>query len=150
MASKVLLNRNKKMSENSSSAVSPGTIGWNEIITSNAEESVKFYTGLLGWTTEVVEMPGGMSYTMFKNGEVHVGGCMQPSELKEGFKPMWLQYINTLDLDASVEKSIALGATVIEERMDLPMGSFAVIADPLGAVFAFWQNNPDAECPSEE
>jgi len=125
--------------------VIPGSIGWNEIVTPNSKASIKFYTELLGWTTEVMEMPNGMNYTMFKKGDLHVGGCVQPPNLEEGFKPMWLQYINTEDLDASVEKAKILGANIVTERVDLPMGSFAVIVDPLGATFAFWQNN-DTSC----
>jgi len=89
----------------SDNKVMPGTIGWNEIVTTNSEESIKFYTELLGWTTEVMEMPGGMNYTMFKKGDSYVGGCAQPQDLDDNFKPMWLQYINTEDLDASVENS---------------------------------------------
>lgn len=137
------------MSEAAKAPVIPGTFGWNEIVTSNSAESAKFYAELFGWTTEVMEMPEGISYTTFKQGEVPVGGCVQPPNLEESFKPMWLPYINTEDLDASVEKSKKLGATVITERTDLPIGSFAVITDPLGAAFAFWQDNPDSPCPSE-
>ena len=35
------------MSETTKTVV-PGAFGWNEMVTSNAEESVKFYTELLG------------------------------------------------------------------------------------------------------
>ena len=135
------------MSETTKTVV-PGAFGWNEMVTSNAEESVKFYTELLGWTTEVTEMPG-MTYTTFKQGDTPVGGCFQPDKIEEGFKPFWMPYINTVDLDASIEKSKALGAKVLHERTDLPMGSFAIISDPSGASFSFWQDNPDYACSSE-
>lgn len=49
------------------------------------------------------------------------------------------------DIDASIAKAKGLGGTILEERVDLPIGSYAVIADPQGATFAFWQANPEAD-----
>ena len=57
------------MSEDTKQQVTPGTFGWHEMVTSNSESSVKFYTELFGWTTEVTEMPGGIIYTSFKQGD---------------------------------------------------------------------------------
>lgn len=122
--------------------VKPGTIGWNEVITVDKAATVDFYTKLFGWTTEEMSMPGGESYVIFNQDGKPVAGCAQmPGEA--GATPCWMQYINTKDIDASVAKAAALGANVIMPRTDLPMGSFAVIADPVGAVFSFWQNNTD-------
>ncbi|WP_309400396.1 VOC family protein [Cerasicoccus maritimus] len=122
----------------------PGTIGWNEVITPNKEESIAFYTQLFGWTTENMELPGGMTYTMFKQGDRPVAGCVQPDQ--EGVPASWLQYVSVEDLDETIQKAKSLGASIIMERVDLPMGSFAVVADPQGATFAFWQSTGD--CPS--
>jgi predicted enzyme related to lactoylglutathione lyase len=85
-----------------------------------------------------MELPNGDTYTMFKQGERRVAGCISP-ENKDNIPPMWLNYILVEDLDTYVAKATGLGASIIMDRVDLPMGSFAVIADPQGAVFAFWQ-----------
>lgn len=131
------------MSEENKSQPAPGTICWNEICTPDRAGTIEFYSNLMGWTTEDMEMPGGNTYTMFKQGETMIGGCVQP----EGdAPPMWMNYILVEDLDASAAKAASLGATIIMERVDLPMGSFVVFADPQGAVISFWENNPDAEC----
>ncbi len=123
-----------------------GTIGWNELITKDKESSIQFYTQLFGWTTESMEMPGGESYTMFKkNGEM-VGGCVTPPGDAQDAPGMWMSYIGVEDLDAAVSKARELGAKICQERVDIPMGSFAIIMDPQGATFAFWQN-ADAPCP---
>lgn len=134
------------MSEESNDCMTPGTIGWSEVITPNKSASVDFYTKLMGWSAEDMEMPNGMTYTMFKQGDKPLAGCVTPPE-GDPVIPMWLNYINTEDLDAVTAKAQELGATVLKERVDLPMGSFTIIADPLGAVIAFWQASGD--CPSE-
>ncbi|MGJ8653080.1 MAG: VOC family protein [Opitutaceae bacterium] len=120
----------------------PGTIGWSEIITSDKAACVEFYKQLNGWTTEDMEMPGGMTYTMFKMGDKPIAGCCELPE-GESAPPMWLNYINTEDLDASAKQVQELGGQIIKERIDLPMGSFVILADPQGAVIALWQSNPE-------
>ncbi|MDF7801860.1 VOC family protein [Pontiellaceae bacterium B1224] len=121
----------------------PGTMCWNEISTPDMGGTVEFYSQLMGWTTERIEMPDGNSYTMFKQGEKMIGGCIDPDECSD-MPAMWLSYILVDDIDAATEKAKALGANIIKERVDLPMGSFVLFSDPQGAVIAFWQNNPDA------
>lgn len=123
-----------------------GTIGWNELITRDQNASVDFYTQLFGWTTESMEMPGGDSYTMFKMGDEMIGGCVTPPADAQEAPCMWMSYISVHDLDTAVAKARSLGAKICKERVDIPMGSFAIITDPQGATFAFWQN-ADTPCP---
>jgi predicted enzyme related to lactoylglutathione lyase len=80
---------------------------------------------------------------MFRQGERMIGGCVTPDD-GSNVPTMWLSYIIVEDLDATVEKTKALGGSIIKERTDLPMGSFAIIADPQGAVIAFWQGSEEA------
>lgn len=91
-------------------------------------------------------MPDGSTYTLFKVGERPVGGLCTPNEDVLDLPEMWLSYVNVENVDASVAKAKELGATIVKDRVDLPMGSFAVIKDPQGATFAFWKCNPNAEC----
>ncbi len=123
----------------------PGIIPWNELITSDKAASVAFYSSLFGWTTDEMEMPNGDTYTLFKKGERMVAGCVTPPG-SENVPTMWLSYVNVDDIDASIAKAKELGAVVHNERVDLPMGSFAVFTDPQGGTLAFWQGNPDADC----
>ena len=126
------------MSEENKPDHIPGTICWNEICTPDKEGTVEFYSNLMGWTTEHMEMPGGNTYTMFKQGDSMVAGCVQPDDAN--VPPMWLNYILVEDLDAAAAKAEALGADVVTSRVDLPMGSFVVITDPQGAAIAFWES----------
>ena len=124
----------------------PGVFAWNEIVTRNKEDSMGFYAKLFGWTTDTMEMPGGATYTMFKQGERPVAGCVEPPPDAAEAPEMWLSYINVEDLDAAVSKAKDLGAKICKERVDLPIGSFAIVNDPNGATFALWQ--PGEDCPS--
>ena len=56
---------------------SPGIFSWRELITSDTEGSAKFYSDLLGWTKETMDMGGGNAYTMFMNGDQPVAGMIQ-------------------------------------------------------------------------
>ena len=87
---------------------------------------------------------------MWMNGETPIGGFMQlPEEaIQSGAPPHWLAYVSTPDLKATVEKATGLGAKVMVE-MEIPsVGSFAVISDPQGAVFAAFQ--PSGDTPGHD
>ena len=131
------------MSDEQQADMTPGKICWNELITPDKSASMDFYTQLMGWTSQDMEMPGGNTYTMFMQGENMVAGCISPED--GNVPPMWLGYILVEDLDAQTAKAKELGANIIMDRVDLPMGSFVIFADPVGAVIAFWEAS-DAEC----
>lgn len=130
------------MSEEQQPDQTPGTICWNEILTPDKAGTMEFYSNLMGWTSEDMDLPGGLTYTMFKQGEQLVAGCISPPDGK--VPPMWLSYILVEDLDGTAAKATELGATIIMDRVDLPMGSFITISDPQGAVIAFWKSTEDA------
>lgn len=95
-----------------------------------------FYTKLFGWTTTEMDMLDGSKYTMFCAGERPIAGCaVTPGETSE--PPNWMTYITVEDVDVAMPKAKELGGTLQTERVDLPMGSFAVVTDPQGATFAF-------------
>lgn len=116
----------------------PGKICWHELMTNDPEGSKSFYAGLFGWTADVMDM-GPMKYTMFKNGEDMAAGMIQITDEMGNVPPHWLTYITVEDIGASVAKAKELGAKVCKDVTEIPMGKFAVITDPGGAVFALWE-----------
>ena len=50
--------------------------------------------------------------------------------------PYWLTYFGVGDCDQAVATATALGATVMQPPMDIPPGRFALLIDPVGAMFA--------------
>ncbi len=115
-----------------------GVFSWNELMTGDMEAAKKFYTEVLGWTAEDMEMPGDSAYTVFKIGDEQVGGMMQtPPDLAQmGVQPYWGAYISVDDVDASARKVEELGGKVLAPPMDIEsVGRFAVVQDPQGASF---------------
>lgn len=116
--------------------MTPGNFSWNELLASDVDKAGAFYTSLFGW--EAVPMPGGMPYTIFKNGADYAGGMMKTP--MEGIPSHWLAYITVANSDESVAAAVKLGAEVIVEPKDIPtVGRIAVLKDPNGAVFGVFQ-----------
>ena len=118
----------------------PGAMVWNELMTSDTDGAGKFYTNLFGWGTEVKDMGEMGSYTMWTRGEARPGGGMMTIPPgKEMIPPHWLVYFAVTDPDAIAQKSVALGGKVIVPPTDIPnAGRFAVVQDPVGAVFGIF------------
>ncbi len=118
----------------------PGTIGWNEFICADIDAAATFYGGLFGWTVQDVPLAEG-SYKMFCSGETPVAGLMAKPAEAGGMPTMWMSYTIVEDLDASIAKARELGSTIHKDRVDLPMGSFAIIGDPFGGTLGLWMSN---------
>jgi predicted enzyme related to lactoylglutathione lyase len=112
-----------------------GAFSWSELMTSEPEAALRFYTALLGWSTQKMAMPGG-DYHVLKVGETSVGGLMAiPPEAKAGgMPPNWGCYVTVDDVDATARKAVELGGKVVHCPQDIPgVGRMAVIVDPQGA-----------------
>ena len=116
----------------------PGSLGWNELSTTNVDRAGSFYGDLFGWAPKASQMPG-MVYTTFMLGDTDAmaGGMMaQPKEMA-GAPSMWTVYFAVADADRTVEAARSLGATVLVQPTDIPaIGRFAVLTDPQGAAFS--------------
>lgn len=109
-----------------------GKFVWHDLMTTDVDGAVAFYTGLFGWSIKEVDMgPMGMYKMIHAAGEEHggfnsVGSTGQP--------PHWLCYATVDDVDAATAKAVELGGQAPEKGMDIPgVGRFGVIVDPAGA-----------------
>lgn len=115
----------------------PGTVCWNELITTDLDASKSFYKAVFGWDAEDQGPPGGPpAYTEWKLAGRSVGGMM----LKQGampadMPPNWGVYFAVSDTDAAVAKAQELGGAVFMGPTDIEPGRFAVLADDGGVVF---------------
>ena len=108
-----------------------------ELQTNDLAKAKQFYASLLEWKLEEIPFEGG-SYTMVHVG-VGVGGGMMKNPVP-GSPSQWLAYISVADVAATTRKAKELGATVLCDRTEVSgFGWFGVIADPTGAVVAFWE-----------
>lgn len=122
-------------------AAPPPTWAWHEVMTNDVAGAKAFYTALLGWSAQDVQMPTG-PYTLFMKGTEQVAGCMAIPQAngQPVCPPHWLSYVRVDDVDATVARARDLGARVDVAGMDIPgVGRFAVLGDPTGATFALFQ-----------
>jgi predicted enzyme related to lactoylglutathione lyase len=114
-----------------------GRFLWYDLMTEDPDAAQGFYTKLIGWGTQQWEGP--QPYTMWTNNDTPLGGLMQlPEEAKQGgAPPHWLAYVGSEDVAATAAKAEELGGKVLVPPTDIPnAGTFAVLQDPQGAVFA--------------
>ena len=110
-----------------------GAFSWNELMTTDPRSAADFYTKLLGWTTDDVQMED-MTYTVIKAGDEQIGGIMQIPPEAKGAPPHWGAYITVDNVDETAGKAEGLGAKIMIPPRDIPnVGRFAVIQDPQGA-----------------
>ena len=113
----------------------PVSLTWNELASSDVEKSKAFYGRVFGWVPETTTM-GDFTYTEFKVDGRSIGGMtalgpMHPA----GTPPHWLAYFAVADTDATIARTVELGGSALGPAIDIPIGRFAILADPRGAVF---------------
>jgi predicted enzyme related to lactoylglutathione lyase len=121
----------------------PGTLGWNELVSTDVDASITFYGGLFGWGAET-HGEGASAYTEWKLAGRSIGGLMAKPEMMPAEVPAyWGVYFIVDDADASAARVTELGGTVVMPPMDIEPGRFALVTDPQGAMFSVMKLNPE-------
>ena len=126
-----------------SATVKKGHFCWADIAATDLTKVENFYTSLLGWSANRIDMGGGRSYTMLTAGDSEVGGMYQMDEAqkKSGAPSFWTSYVLVDEIDAKTKSAKDFGAAVIVEPFDVgDKGRMSVLQDPTGAMFAMWQD----------
>ena len=134
-----------------SAPLSPAASGsrfvWHDLMTTDLEGSLEFYTRLFGWERRPWDMGGGNSYDMLFAGEIGIGGAVRLSE-GDGVPAHWIGYLAVDSVDRACEHASALGGTTCVPPTDIPtVGRFAVVEDPTGAVFSPFTPLPGSAQP---
>jgi predicted enzyme related to lactoylglutathione lyase len=119
-----------------------GRFVWHELMTTDPQAAVAFYSKVLPWKTQPSGIP---DYTLWVSGKAMAAGLMaQPQSARQaGAPPSWLVYIGTPNVDDTAAAALRLGGRVLKAPDDIPnVGRFAVLADPQGAAFALFTPNP--------
>jgi predicted enzyme related to lactoylglutathione lyase len=123
---------------------------WHDLSTNDLEGAKRFYGEVFQWKLD----KGDDDYIHITSGDQMIGG-MRKTGADERQPPMWLGYVLVEDVAATVatiEKQhgrVYMPTTVMDK-----VGTFAVAADPTGAVFAPWrsaraeENQPDGPPPA--
>ena len=113
-----------------------GALVWNELATNETDKAKEFYSDLLGWTSQDMNI-GGIDYTLLMNGEKMAGGIISMQEEWCDMPPVWFVYFAVDDCDGIVQKAESLGGKVVSPPKDLEgVGRMAMITDSQGALFA--------------
>ncbi|MEL6148390.1 MAG: VOC family protein [Chloroflexota bacterium] len=122
-------------------ANTPGAFTWNELATPDPQAAIKFYGDLFGWRVQKEE---DVDYYVIMNGDRPNGGMFLMPEQMGGMPPAWSVLLSVADIAATMEKAKELGGTVLMGPIEAgENGTFAVIQDPVGAVFnAIQLTNP--------
>lgn len=126
------------MEELMSSVIPRGRFVWYDLMTTDPDAAVDFYTRLVDWGTTQFEGAGD-PYTMWTNDGVPLGGVTTlPDVAKEaGAPPHWMAYVTVPDTADTVVKTVELGGSIIVPATEMPnVGTFAVLHDPQGGAFA--------------
>jgi predicted enzyme related to lactoylglutathione lyase len=116
----------------------PGALCWGDLSTSDPARAKKFYSDLFGW--QITTGPNDPSgYLHIKNGEHFIGG-IPPAHTDPKTPPHWLIYFMVADVGATTVKAAQLRAKTLMPPTDMAgVGTWAILADPQGAVFAVFK-----------
>ncbi len=112
-----------------------GRYVWYELLTTDRQGAIDFYTDVVGWKTQAWEG----DYTMWVAEQGPVGGVsMLPESAKKmGAPPHWQANVEVADVDRTLALANERGGRTIVAPMDVPtIGRLAVLADPQGATIA--------------
>jgi predicted enzyme related to lactoylglutathione lyase len=110
---------------------------WHDLMTKDVSQAKAFYGELFGWSFKAESGPN--PYTHVMSGQTGIGGLLSLDQMEGGahIPPHWLGYIAVDDVDATLKAATQHGGKVVALKEDIPeVGSWAVVADPHGAVVA--------------
>jgi predicted enzyme related to lactoylglutathione lyase len=129
-----------------------GRFVWYELMTTDMEAAMAFYTKVMGWGAWDASLPG-RPYILFSAGPAPVGGMMDlPQDArKTDVNPSWMGYVGADDVDAAADRIKRLGGTMHVPPTDVADTSrFAIFADPQTARLGLFKwLKPGQERPAE-
>ena len=116
--------------------MTPGHIGWRELVAGDPEREFSFYSRLFGWTKDRAHDMGPMgTYQTFATGGTPTGGMMKACA--QAPNPGWTYYIAVESVAKAADRAQTRGAQILSGPTEVPGGAWIVQArDPQGAHFA--------------
>ncbi len=118
----------------------PGSLGWNELYTTDTEAANAFYASVFGWDRAAHQV--GLEkddYHEFTLGEAQVAGMLEIKPSWGEVPPNWGTYFSVESVDANFGKAQALGAQVVVPVMQEAEVRFCYLQDPQGVYFGMVQ-----------
>lgn len=112
-----------------------GRFVWHDLMTTNVEQSLRFYGDLFPeWNIETIPMGEHTYYKIFV-GDLSFGGFVGMEATARGPRTHWIGYVGVSDCDETMMRCQQHGGRVAVPAFNVPgIGKFAVIQDPQGAI----------------
>lgn len=127
-----------------------GSIVWHDLMTTDRDRALAFYTALVGWRVQEQDMGPPMGvYPMLMVGEQYGFGGVVPLDPAHGMPSHWMSYADVDDIDAVCARVGQAGGAVPVPPSPIPgVGRFAVIQDPTGAYLSVVQQDAPTPMPA--
>ena len=129
-----------------------GSFIWYELMTPDPAAAKRFYDAVVGWDIATDSVAPGIEYRMIGRSDGgDAGGVLTLTDemRSNGARPIWLGYLSTRNVDASVEAIVADGGSTLMPPWDQPgVGRLAMVTDPDGAPFYLMDPIPPENDPN--
>lgn len=112
-----------------------GAPAWFETLSKDYARSVDFYRDVFGWQTHTMSDTPDFRYSTLGEDEHARAGIMDAAGMLGDAASRWQFYLQVADTDATVERAVAAGGTLVVPPDDSPYGRLAVLLDPAGVQF---------------
>ena len=121
--------------ERATELVTPGGVGWHELLAADWEKAWAFYRELLGWKKAEVDSSAMGTYQLFSAGGETIGGMFTKPPTAP--LPFWLYYFKIADIDVAMKRVKAGGGAILCSPIEVPGDRWIVqCTDPQRAMFA--------------
>ena len=132
---------------------SNGRFIWYELVTTDVEAAIGFYTKVMGWGAWDASAPG-KPYILFGDGKSAISAltALPEDARQQGAEPMWVGYVGVDDVDATAERITRLGGAVHVPPTDASeISRFSVFTDPQAARLALFKwLQPSQQLPAPD
>ena len=115
-----------------------------EISADEPNRALEFYTGVFGWQTQKVDIPG-VDYWLVNTGpddQAGINGAIMP---RPDPSSRITNYVDVPSVDEYTAKIQSAGGTIVNAKMPIPgIGYAAACLDTEGNLFGLFQDDPSA------
>ncbi len=116
-----------------------GRLGWIDLTVEAAEQVRDFYSAVVGWTPDPVDMGGYEDFNMLDSAGDAVAGVCHRRGVNASIPRGWLPYFVVGDLDEAVGAVRGRGGAVPDGPRVAGDTRWAIATDPAGNAFALWE-----------
>jgi len=114
-----------------------GKVEWMDLTVPNAGQLQKFYTSVVGWSSNDVDMGSYSDFNLNLPGtEDTIAGVCHSRSNNDNIPSQWLIYVRVESVADSAERCKKMGGEVLDGPRRMGGSNFCVIKDPAGAVMA--------------